>query len=45
MGVACSMGYGVWVWHVVWDMGCGCGICSMGYGVWVWHVVWDMGRA
>ena len=33
MGVACSMGYGVWVWlwvwHVVWDMGCGCGMFSV----------------
>ena len=29
MGVACSKGYGVWVWHVVWDMGVA---CSMGYG-------------
>ena len=28
--MACSMGYGVWVWHVVWDMRCGCG---MGVGV------------
>ena len=42
MGVAWSMGYGMWVWHVVWGVGVGMA-CSMGYGVWVWHVVWGVG--
>ena len=39
VGVACSIEYGVWVWHVV----CVGVSCDMGYGVWVWHGVWDMG--
>ena len=33
MGVACSMGCGVWVWHVVWDVRCGCGMILWEVGV------------